>query len=128
MKPYTLDWINKAEGDFYSAQREYRARKHPNYDSACFHAQQCVEKYLKAYLVENDITFPRTHDLTNLLSLLEPIDPTLLAYLESVRRLTDYAVEFRYPGDFAAKEDARDALHICKSLRNAIRQRFGMNN
>jgi HEPN domain-containing protein len=53
MNPLTLEWINKAEGDLISAQREYRARNQPNYDSACFHAQQCIEKYLKAWLHES---------------------------------------------------------------------------
>lgn len=48
MKPLTQEWVNKAEADFSSAQRELRARKNPNYDAACFHAQQCVEKYIKA--------------------------------------------------------------------------------
>jgi HEPN domain-containing protein len=40
MKPLTREWVKKAEGDFQTAQRETRARKLPNYDSACFHAQQ----------------------------------------------------------------------------------------
>lgn len=35
MKPLTGEWIEKAEADFNSAQREYRARKRPNYDAAC---------------------------------------------------------------------------------------------
>jgi len=39
MKPITLEWVAKAEGDWDSAQREYRARQRPNYDAACFHAQ-----------------------------------------------------------------------------------------
>jgi len=47
MKPITLEWIDKAEGDWTSAQREHRARQRPNYDAACFHAQQYAEKYLK---------------------------------------------------------------------------------
>jgi HEPN domain-containing protein len=34
--------------DWLTAQREYWARKAPNYDAACFHAPQVVEKYLKA--------------------------------------------------------------------------------
>ena len=42
------EWIQKAEGDYVSALREYRARKLPNFDAAGFHAQQCIEKYLKA--------------------------------------------------------------------------------
>jgi HEPN domain-containing protein len=44
MNPLTQKWVSKAEGDFASAGRELRARKDPNYDSACFHAQQCAEK------------------------------------------------------------------------------------
>jgi HEPN domain-containing protein len=52
MNPLTLEWVDKAEGDYATALRELRARKQPNYDAACFHAQQCVEKYLKAYLQE----------------------------------------------------------------------------
>ena len=46
MKQNTQEWVNKAEGDFHTAQREVRERKHPNYDAASFHAQQCAEKYL----------------------------------------------------------------------------------
>jgi HEPN domain-containing protein len=43
MKPLTQEWVKKAEGDFATAERELRARKNPNYDAVCFHAQQCVE-------------------------------------------------------------------------------------
>ena len=43
MKPTTLEWIDKAEGDFTTALMSYRARKQPNNDAACFHAQQCAE-------------------------------------------------------------------------------------
>lgn len=50
MNPITIEWADKAEGDFATAQRELDAADHPNYDAVCFHAQQCVEKYLKACL------------------------------------------------------------------------------
>jgi HEPN domain-containing protein len=63
MKPTTLEWIDKAEGDFVTAQMSYRARKNPNPDAACFHAQQCAEKYLKARLEEADLAVPKTHNL-----------------------------------------------------------------
>ena len=67
MRTIVREWISKAEGDFASALREYRARKDPNYDSACFHSQQCIEKYLKALLQKNNISFGKTHDLVVLL-------------------------------------------------------------
>lgn len=50
MKPMTTEWVAKAEGDFAMVLREARARKNPCYDGACFHAQQCAGKYLKARL------------------------------------------------------------------------------
>ena len=40
MKPITREWVGKAEGDFGTVERESRARKDPNYDAICFHAQQ----------------------------------------------------------------------------------------
>jgi HEPN domain-containing protein len=126
MKPITLEWIEKAEEDYYSGWRDLRARKKPNYDSACFHAQQCIEKYLKARLIEADISFPKTHDLTQLLELLRPVEPMWLASLEPARLLTDYAVEFRYPGEWADKETASKAMKICSQMRSVARQSLGL--
>ncbi len=75
MNPLTTEWVTKVEGDFVTAQRELLARKWPNYDAACFHAQQCAEKYLKARLQEEGIAFTKTHDLSALLDLMLPIEP-----------------------------------------------------
>jgi len=69
MRRATGEWLAKAEADFISALREYRARKQPNFDAACFFAQQCAEKYLKAYLQEQTVAVPRTHDLVQLTNL-----------------------------------------------------------
>src|SRR5713226_9024734 len=77
MKPITLEWVAKAEGDWDAAQREYRARKRPNYDAACFHAQQCAEKYLKARLCEAAAPFPPTQNLVALLVLVLAHEPTV---------------------------------------------------
>jgi HEPN domain-containing protein len=125
MNPITKEWIAKADGDFNSAQRELRARKNPNYDASCFHAQQCVEKYLKARLIEAEIPFPKTHDLTYLVRLLAPVEPLLAAFEHRFRILNDYAVEYRYPGETADKETAKKAFDICKHLRIIIRQCLG---
>ncbi len=126
MKPLTHEWIEKAENDWVSLLREFRARKNPNYDAACFFAQQCVEKYLKARLVEADIYFKKVHDLTYLLGLVAPIEPLWVSYEQELGSLTDYAVEFRYPGASAEIEDARNALEVCKSFRKAARYTFGL--
>ena len=52
MKPETVEWVEKSEGDWNAARQLNRVRKDPNYDGVCFHCQQCAEKYLKAKLVD----------------------------------------------------------------------------
>lgn len=98
MKPLTAEWVGKAEGDFTTATREVSAPSQPNYDAACFHAQQCTEKYLKARLVEAGLSVSKTHDLAVILDSLLEIEPAWEALRQQVESLTDMAVEVRYPG------------------------------
>lgn len=70
MNPLTLEWIDKAEADMLTARREYRARKSPNFDAVCFHAQQAAEKYVKAVLQESGMQIPRIHSLVDLLEII----------------------------------------------------------
>jgi len=126
MNPATREWIEKAEGDWATLMREYRARKNPNYDAVCFHAQQCAEKYLKARLQEAGISFAKTHDLENLLDDLLQIEPNWNSFRNEAIVLTSFAVEFRYPGTKATKSDARDALKYCCLIRNMVRQSFNL--
>jgi HEPN domain-containing protein len=126
MKPLTSEWVDKAEGDFITARRELRARKAPNYDAACFHAQQCAEKYLKARLQEEGIAFSRTHDLATLLDLLLPVEPSWAVMRSDLDRLTSFAVEFRYPGTSADKAMARSAVAVCQDVRHRVRMSLGL--
>ena len=77
MNPLTMEWINKAEGDYVTAGRESRVRNNPNYDIVCFLSQQMAEKYLKAFLQEHGIAFPRTHNLITLLNLCLAVNPMI---------------------------------------------------
>jgi HEPN domain-containing protein len=126
MKPITLEWVSKAEGDWYVAQMSYRARKHPSYDAAVFHAQQCVEKYLKARLEEAGTSFGRTHDLLALHQLVLPLEPGWAVLQPLLVFLNPFAVAYRYPGMMATKADAQDALRNCREVRRVIRLGFGL--
>ena len=75
MKPITRERAKKAEDDFKVASQILRRRKDIVPDAACFFSQQCVEKYLKARLIEAGVVFPRTHDLLQLLNLCLPVEP-----------------------------------------------------
>lgn len=120
--------MDKAEGDWESLNRELWARKSPNYDSACFHAQQCAEKYLKARLQEASLAFPRTHNLLDLLALVLPVEPSWKVLYGSLDALNDYAVVFRYPGHSANREEAREARRECHAVREVIRANFRLTS
>jgi HEPN domain-containing protein len=126
MKPMTCEWVAKAEGDFAMVERESRARKNPSYDGICFHAQQCAEKYLKSRLCEAGVALAKVHDLVALLELALPVEPLWEAYRADLAALTDYAVSFRYPGQSADREAAKDARRYCKGFRKAARQALGL--
>ena len=121
MNRVVAEWMEKADGDHVSALRELRARKNPNYDSACFHAQQCVEKYLKGLLQAWQLPFSKTHDLTKLLDLCVDRHPEWNAFSEDFLLLTQYAVVFRYPGESAIKEEAKQAVEIAAAVRAILR-------
>ena len=122
MNAQTKEWRAKADGDQATAMREYRARKNPNYDSACFHAQQCIEKYLKATLVKNKASFSKIHDLEVLLDLCLPLYPLWEPMRDDMQLLTQYAVQFRYPGESADKEEAKQAVTAMNRTRDEIAQ------
>ena len=102
--------------------REYRARKQPNHDSACFHAQQCIEKYLNAVLIKKRISFSKVHDLEVLLDLCLAVYPLWEPMRNDMQLLTQYAVQFRYPGESADKEQARKAIEAMKRSREDVRR------
>jgi len=126
MKPVTREWVKKAENDFKVATQILRRRKDIVPDAASFFCQQCVEKYLKARLVEAGVAFPRTHDLLQLLNLCAAVEPLWSAYAKMVDAMTDYAVDFRYPGHSATLREARIALKHCRSLRAEVRRSLGL--
>jgi HEPN domain-containing protein len=126
MKPLTREWVKKAEDDFKVASQILRRRKDIVPDAACFFCQQCIEKYFKARLVEAGISFPRTHDLLQLLNLCLPVEPLWSSLAAVADAMTDYAVDFRYPGHSATLSEARDCLKNCKVIRREIRLSLGL--
>lgn len=63
-REYIRSWVQKAEHDLKNAKIVLCSQEENKpYDTVCFHCQQAVEKYLKAYLVFLNKDFPRTHSL-----------------------------------------------------------------
>lgn len=122
---YILDWLKKADHDLKSA-RLLIAADEELYDSACFHSQQLAEKALKAFFTARNIEFPKTHNLLLLSNLL--LDPEIMKYNEELERLTRYAVESRYPGEYVEpeREDAQKSLVVATEIYNLVKQKLGL--
>lgn len=98
-------WIQKARSDRIAL------------DAACFHAQQAVEKLLKAYLTLKKVEYPFTHNLSKLLSLCEKKDVSFAQLSGVVEPLTPYAVELRYDAEFwPSLQDALDAQSAARNV------------
>ncbi len=52
------EWVEKAENDLKNAAHTIKMGEDCPTDTVCFHAQQCVEKYLKAFLVSKCAVCP----------------------------------------------------------------------
>jgi len=106
-----LGWVQRARSDLQLARVALRARGVLPED-ACFHAQQCAEKALKALLLQRKIDFPKTHVIEVLLDLLKVSGLTIPESIDEAFELSDYAVQTRYPGEWepVTKAEARQAI------------------
>ncbi|MBI4209710.1 MAG: HEPN domain-containing protein [Deltaproteobacteria bacterium] len=123
--PIVNEWVKKAEEDLKACRILSQKELAEVTDVVCFHAQQCAEKYLKAFLNSKEQEAPKIHSLKILIELIEPLDPEFRTLFEDASQLEEYAVEFRYPGETAIEEEARDALRRMVIIRDFIRKKLG---
>ncbi|MCJ7578424.1 MAG: HEPN domain-containing protein [candidate division Zixibacteria bacterium] len=118
-------WIDKANKDLLTAEHEL---SFPNVvtESVCFHCQQAVEKYLKAYLVFLSITFAKTHEIGELITKCESKDKEISVFKEEADKLTDYAIEIRYPDDWYEPtfNEAKEAFTIARKIKEFIQNKI----
>jgi HEPN domain-containing protein len=108
-------WVHYAEDDLKVAELILDNDHVPS--AACFNAQQCAEKSIKASLVFLQVPFLKTHDLNRLRDLL-PEGWDVKEEFPDLRQLSSWAVEPRYPGDLveATREDAVSAINQAKEI------------
>jgi HEPN domain-containing protein len=118
------EWIAKAEEDYKTVLTLNRQRKNKLPNSICFHCQQCIEKYLKAFLIYNESEPPRTHDLRKLNDVAVNFDASLNSIYDLLEQLNPYSVEFRYPGSSATMKEAKQAVQVMKKARGVLIKKF----
>jgi HEPN domain-containing protein len=117
------EWLTHADEDLQLATYALTmAAQAPPYRLIAYHAQQCAEKYLKAFLVYHNVEFPYTHNIRKLLTLCEN-HATWGHALKDAEELTAYAITVRYPGEDAVvtAEEAQRAISMAERVRSQVR-------
>lgn len=118
MREIVREWVKKGESDFIAANT--LAPQEGLENQTGFHCQQAIEKWLKAYLIKQGEEIRKIHDLTALVIECEKYDPDFEPLESLVEGITDFAVEFRYPGENATHEEVKDALDKTGKVRDFI--------
>jgi HEPN domain-containing protein len=128
MNPLTEEWLEATEEDL-SATRVLFAYGGP-LGAICFHCQQATEKFLKAFLQEQDVAPPRIHDLPQLLTQCERHSSTLNALRQAVQQLDVYYIPLRYPPVrmIPTEQDAQEAVTLAEQVRDTVRNALGLTN
>jgi HEPN domain-containing protein len=121
---YLKNWLFRANEDIAVIEHLFKAESELYASTICFHAQQAVEKFLKAFLVYHNTDFPRTHDLEFLLFECKKIDQS--GFDLDFGSLTDFGVSVRYPDDFFVpdKEDIILYREIALEVKKAVEDKI----
>jgi len=127
MKEEAERWFEFALEDLKVAEL---AMEEEIYNQVCFHAQQCVEKILKGYLILKGEIYPKSHKLADLLSkikesLFDPLKNEILL-LDRFYIPTHYpdALPGTLPEGLPSKKDAEEALNTAKEVFKIIKKKL----
>jgi HEPN domain-containing protein len=109
-------WLVKAQQDLKVACLLFDTEE-TVLSAVVYHCQQAAEKALKAYLTDQGLQFPKTHDLTALLALCLSIDQGFGTLEDAAEVLTSYATEFRYPADVMEpdRQESEEAIALAET-------------
>jgi HEPN domain-containing protein len=109
------EWLNRAKSNLAYA----RIRPDDVYlEDLCFNLQQAAEKAFKGLLLQRGIRFPHSHNIGDLVALLESAGIAVPDEIRPAVRLTEFAVESRYPGPVepVTETEYESALAISESV------------
>ena len=108
MNTLTQEWLNAAQDDLLTMER-ILDDAHLTHIVA-FHAEQAVEKCLKAMLEDDGVEFPKTHDLSRLYKLLQESRDFQIEQQDVLQTLNTLYIDSRYPGELGLLPDGKPTL------------------
>lgn len=118
---YIKNWLFRANEDIAVINNLINAGTENYTSTICFHAQQASEKFFKAFLINHDVDFPRTHDLDFLLLKCQKINKEAFKDFD-LKNLTEFGVSVRYPDDFyiPSVTEALEYHQIAEEIKSIV--------
>lgn len=122
-KDYIRQWIAKAGDDLIVIEKLTQFEVVAT-SAVCFHCQQVVEKYLKAFLISKGVEIRKTHNIEFLLAECEEFDTDFS--LIDPKDLNDFGVDIRYPGDIYSPsiEETLEHKQIALDVKELVEQKL----
>lgn len=117
------EWLAKADEDYLFTEKHLRDED-SFFAPLCFHCQQAVEKYLKAYIVANGLLFQKIHDLNELCAVCQEKEAAFEDIRDECALLSRYYTDTRYPAVWPigyTKDDALTAFAATGRIREFIK-------
>jgi HEPN domain-containing protein len=117
-KKTVLEWFKYADKDVFAVNHLLTAYPQP-YEIICYHCQQAAEKYLKGFLVYNDIKPPKIHELDTLCEMCSKLEEKFDDIIKECLTLTVYGVQARYPYEIEIDEyQMKKAVEAMNKIKN----------
>ena len=114
-------WFAIAEEDLKVAKHLAESFHPIPLERICNLCQQSTEKDLKGYLFFNEVEFPKTHNLIDLLNMCAEIQQNFGIFVRKCQYLTNFAVIPKYPNDLQLTEDdAKAAIRFAEEIKEFV--------
>jgi len=110
------EWLKKAEEDLEFAISI--VEESTFYAQICFHFHQASEKYLKSFIIAQDLEFKKIHDLQVLLKSCLTKDPNLQELMDDCKFLNRFYIDTRYPVHWPTQYTKKEALKARKAAEH----------
>lgn len=116
------DWLRHARADLAAAEHVLQTLEPCPYWIVTYHAQQCAEKALKAYLISREHEYHYTHDLRLLMDSCEKCGADWIARIRSAEKIMPFSVVARYPSTTrtVSNDDADLAVSLAHDVLNKV--------
>lgn len=122
------EWMKKAEEDYEFAMSNLEA-KNGFYTQVCFHFHQSAEKYLKTYILANELEFKKIHDLIELLRICREKEKDFSMLKEDCEFLNPFYIDTRYPVNWGinySEDTAIKAKESTEKIRESVRAKLSI--